>query len=68
MVFEVIAIGGFSEIGRNCCAVKVDDEIVILDMGLHMERYIEHHSYATFSHGICKDCAGKALDGKKPPD
>lgn len=42
MGIEVIAIGGFSEIGRNCCAIKVDDEIVILDLGLHMEKYIEH--------------------------
>jgi DNA-binding response OmpR family regulator len=30
-----------------------------------MERYIENHSYATFSHGICKECAQKALDEKK---
>ena len=32
MGMEVIAIGGFSEIGRNCCAIKVDDEIVIRPM------------------------------------
>jgi len=42
MSVEIIPIGGFSEIGRNCCAIKVDDEIVILDMGLHMEKYIEY--------------------------
>jgi len=37
-----MAVGGFSEIGRNCCAIKVDDEVVILDLGLHMEKYIEY--------------------------
>ncbi|MFH1770424.1 MAG: MBL fold metallo-hydrolase RNA specificity domain-containing protein [archaeon] len=42
MSLEIIPIGGFSEIGRNCAALKVDDEIVIFDMGLHMEKYIEH--------------------------
>ncbi|MFH1590005.1 MAG: MBL fold metallo-hydrolase RNA specificity domain-containing protein [archaeon] len=43
MTLELIPIGGFSEIGRNCAALKVDDEVVILDMGLHMEKYIEHN-------------------------
>jgi response regulator RpfG family c-di-GMP phosphodiesterase len=33
-----------------------------------MERYIENHSYATFSHGICEDCAKKALEDKKKHD
>lgn len=42
MSLEIIPIGGFSEIGRNCAALKVDDEIIIFDMGLHMEKYIEH--------------------------
>jgi len=39
---EIIPLGGFSEVGRNSCAVRVDDEIVILDMGLMMDRYIEY--------------------------
>lgn len=42
MGLEFIPIGGYSEIGRNCTALKIDDEIVILDMGLHLEKYIEH--------------------------
>ena len=42
MSLEIIPIGGFSEIGRNCFALKVDDEVVIFDMGLHMENYIGH--------------------------
>lgn len=42
MTLEVIPIGGFSEIGRNCVAVKVDDDVVILDMGLMLDKYIEY--------------------------
>ncbi len=39
-MIEVIPIGGFSEIGRNCVIVKYKDEAVMLDLGLHMENYI----------------------------
>ena len=37
---EFIPIGGYSEVGRNCCAVRVDDEVFILDMGLAVDKYI----------------------------
>jgi len=42
MPIEICTIGGFSECGRNCTAIRVDDEVVILDMGLNMEEYINH--------------------------
>ncbi len=38
---ELLPIGGFGEIGRNCLGVKEGDEIVILDIGLLLENYIE---------------------------
>ncbi len=41
MTLEIIPIGGFSEVGRNCVAIKHDDEIVICDMGLMLDKYIE---------------------------
>jgi len=41
-VIEICTIGGFSEVGRNCVAVRVDDEVVIADMGLHLENYIRY--------------------------
>jgi len=37
---KITAVGGFSEIGRNCTLIEVDNECVLLDMGLHMENYI----------------------------
>jgi ribonuclease J len=39
---EIIPLGGYGEVGRNSVAVRVDDEIVILDMGLMMEKYVEY--------------------------
>jgi ribonuclease J len=40
MGIEVCAIGGFSKTEGNSVAVKVDDEVILLDMGLSMEDYI----------------------------
>jgi ribonuclease J len=42
MPIEVCSIGGFSKTEGNSIAIKVDDEVVILDMGLSMENYIRH--------------------------
>ncbi len=39
-MLKIIPVGGYSEIGRNCTLILVDDEAVILDLGLHMENYI----------------------------
>jgi ribonuclease J len=42
MSLQIITVGGYSEIGRNCTLVRVDDEAVMLDMGLHMDHYIAY--------------------------
>ncbi|MBI4983574.1 RNase J family beta-CASP ribonuclease [Candidatus Woesearchaeota archaeon] len=42
MPIEICGIGGFSETGKNSTAIRIDDEVVILDMGLHMENYIRY--------------------------
>tara|TARA_Y100000310_G_C20654638_1_gene801352 strand:+ start:594 stop:1931 length:1338 start_codon:yes stop_codon:yes gene_type:complete len=42
MSIEICTIGGYSVTGGNSTAIKIDDEVVILDMGLHMENYIRH--------------------------
>ncbi len=39
-MIEICTVGGFSEVGRNCVAVRVDDEVIVVDMGLHLENYI----------------------------
>ncbi|MBS3112004.1 RNase J family beta-CASP ribonuclease [Candidatus Woesearchaeota archaeon] len=39
---ELFAIGGFTEITKNMTAVRVDDEIVILDMGIYLPAFIDY--------------------------
>ena len=41
MVVEICAVGGWGEIGRNMTAVRIDDSVVLFDMGLHMPNYIK---------------------------
>ncbi len=40
-VIKIHTIGGYDEVGKNMSAVEVDDEIIVLDMGLHLEPYIK---------------------------
>ena len=42
MGLQVIAIGGYSEVGKNMTALKVDDEIIILDIGLYIPKLVEY--------------------------
>ena len=42
MTVEIIPVGGFDECGRNCVAVKVGDEVILLDLGLNLEPYINY--------------------------
>lgn len=64
MGIEICAIGGFSEVGKNCLAVKVDDEVVIIDMGLQMDKYIEY----TDEEGVFDFSAKKLTDIGAIPD
>jgi len=41
-MIEIMPVGGFREVGKNCTAVKVDDEVIIIDMGLHLQHYIDY--------------------------
>jgi len=42
MGIKICAIGGYNEVGKNMTAIKIDDEVVVLDMGVHLESYIEY--------------------------
>ena len=37
MDIGIIAVGGYNAVGRNMTAVRVDNEIVIMDMGLRLD-------------------------------
>ncbi len=41
MPLEICCIGGFSKTEGNSVAIKVDDEVVLLDMGLSMFDYVK---------------------------
>ncbi len=41
-MIEICAIGGYDEIGKNMTAIKVDDEVIVIDMGLHLDNYIKY--------------------------
>ena len=43
-MIEVWAVGGYSQIGKNMTGIKVDDDVVILDMGLWMDKIVAHES------------------------
>lgn len=41
MAIEICTIGGYNEVGKNCTAIKVDNEVVLCDMGVFLENYIK---------------------------
>lgn len=41
MVLTIIPLGGVGEVGRNSVALDIDGKIIVLDMGFHLERFIE---------------------------
>ena len=38
---EFFSVGGYSEVGKNMCAVKVNDSIIILDMGFYLPAIVD---------------------------
>ena len=40
-MIEIFPIGGYSKVEGNSILIKVDNDSVILDMGLTMENYVE---------------------------
>jgi ribonuclease J len=70
---EVIAIGGYEEVGKNMTAVKVGEEVIIFDMGIHLDRINIHedtdidrmHSLDLIERGVIPDdTLMKDVDGK----
>ncbi len=39
---EICTIGGYNEVGKNSTAIKIDNEAYILDLGIHLENYINY--------------------------
>ena len=41
-MIEIMPVGGYREVGKNCTALKIDNEVIIIDMGLHLQNYISY--------------------------
>lgn len=41
-MIEICSVGGYIEVGRNLTAIRYEDEVVLLDMGIHLENYINY--------------------------
>ena len=73
MSVEIIAVGGYEEVGKNMSAIKVGEDVVIFDMGIHLDRIHIHedtdiarmHSLDLIERGIIPDdTLMKDVDGK----
>lgn len=38
----IIAVGGYNEMGKNMTGIRIDDDIIVLDMGLRLDRVQIH--------------------------
>jgi len=39
---EICTIGGYNEVGKNSTAVKIEDDVYVLDLGIHLENYVKY--------------------------
>src|SRR3989344_168802 len=51
MEIEICTVGGYNEVGKNMTAIRIDDEVVICDMGIYLPAIInyEEEDYHTLS-------------------
>ena len=47
MEIEIATVGGYEEVGRQMTAVRMDDEIVVFDMGLNLSQVLIHDNIQT---------------------
>ncbi|MGM5484449.1 MAG: MBL fold metallo-hydrolase RNA specificity domain-containing protein [Nanobdellota archaeon] len=63
-MIEIRTIGGYGEVGKNCTAIRIDDDVILMDMGVHLENYINH----TEDEDIRNISADELIDSKAIPD
>ncbi|MCH8004356.1 MAG: RNase J family beta-CASP ribonuclease [Nanoarchaeota archaeon] len=57
-MIEIYAVGGYNEVGKNCTAINVDGEVLVIDLGIHLENYIK----LTEDEDLVKIDANKLMD------
>jgi ribonuclease J len=40
-MIEICSVGGYDEVGKNMSVIKINDDVIITDMGVDMEKYIK---------------------------
>jgi ribonuclease J len=55
MNIQVASIGGYSEVGKNMTAVKIDDEVVILDMGFYLQKLVDFEESGGSRFGLSRE-------------
>jgi len=63
-MIEIYAVGGYNEVGKNCTAINVDGEVLIIDLGIHLENYIK----LTQDEDLVKIDANKLMDAGAVPN
>lgn len=68
MRIEIAAVGGYGESGRNMVALRLGDDVVLCDMGLHLPNYIklneeESEAFAPLSESRLKRADAIPRDG-----
>lgn len=41
MPLEICSVGGYNQVGKNMTAINIDSNVIICDMGIHLENYIK---------------------------
>ncbi len=47
-MIEIASVGGYNEVGKNMTAVKIDDEVIILDIGLYLPAVVSFEDEQNF--------------------
>lgn len=63
-MIEIYAVGGYNEVGKNCTAINIDGEVLIIDLGIHLENYIK----LTEDEDLVKIDAKKLIEAGAVPD
>jgi ribonuclease J len=40
-MIDIYAVGGYDDVGKNSTAINVDGEVILIDLGVHLENYIK---------------------------
>lgn len=39
---EICTLSGYNDVGKNCTAIRVNNTVIVCDMGIHIENYVKY--------------------------